>query len=376
MLLLFTAAFVWSSCGSESGQKDSKEEVIVSSSENSSGKMVWIPGGSFQMGATDPQFTDARPLHKVTLTGFWMDEHEVTNAEYQKFVDATHYVTVAERPLNPKDYPGVPVQKLVSGSGVFAPPAHPVSLDDPLQWWSYVEGASWKHPNGPNSNIAGKENLPVVHIAWEDAAAYAKWAGKRLPTEAEWEYAAGGRTGNKAFYWGDEMKPHGKWAANIFQGHFPDHDMAEDGYKGLAPVKSFAPNDIGLYDMEGNVWEWCSDYYRPDYYSQSPEKDPKGPADSYDPTEPGAVKRVQRGGSFICSDEYCVRYKWGARGKGEIKSGSDNLGFRCVKDEAPAQAKVLDNAAGSVSQVTIGQQQRKSLSCMAPPSKAEALRKR
>jgi formylglycine-generating enzyme required for sulfatase activity len=373
-LFLITAALLLGACGSENENKDAEPEVTTSSPQNANGNMVWIPGGSYQMGATDPQFTDARPLHKVTVTGFWMDEHEVTNAEFQKFVEATHYVTVAERPLNPKDYPGVPLQKLVSGSGVFAPPAHPVSLDDPLQWWSYVEGASWKHPHGPNSTIAGKENLPVVHIAYEDAEAYAKWAGKRLPTEAEWEYAAGGRTGNKAFYWGNEMKPHGKWAANIFQGHFPDHDVAEDGYKGVAPVKSFPPNDIGLYDMEGNVWEWCSDYYRPDYYANSPEKDPKGPADSYDPTEPGAVKRVQRGGSFICSDEYCVRYKWGSRGKGEIKSGSDNLGFRCVKDGPAPNAEDVSAAVPNLPKTLTTKQ---AASCVvSPPSRAAALQNR
>ena len=338
VLLVVTVAIALGSCA-DNKKDQSQQEVMLPSLQSDKPGMVWIPGGTFQMGATDSRFTDARPLHKVTITGFWMDEHEVTNAEYQQFVAATHYVTVAERPLDPKDYPGVPVQNLVSGSGVFAPPSHPVSLDDPLQWWKYVQGASWKHPNGPKSTIAGKENLPVVHIAYEDAEAFARWAGKRLPTEAEWEYAAGGRNGNKAFYWGDEMKPHGKWAANIFQGHFPDQDAAEDGFKGVAPVKSFPPNDIGLYDMEGNVWEWCSDYYRPDYYANSTEKDPKGPEDSYDPAEPGVVKRVQRGGSFICSDEYCIRYKWGSRGKGEIKSGSDNLGFRCVKDgEGPAAA--------------------------------------
>ena len=296
------------------------------------GKMVWIQGGTFQMGTNDPAFTDAQPMHKVTLKGFYMDEHEVTNAEYERFVKATNYKTVAERKLNPKDYPGVPPESLVPGSGVFSPPGQKVSLDDPLQWWKYIPGASWQHPFGANSSVDGKPNDPVVHISYEDAVAYAKWAGKRLPTEAEWEYAAQGGRGNQTYYWGNELKPNGKWVANIYQGEFPDKNTAEDGYAGIAPVKSFPANAYGLYDMDGNVWEWCNDFYRGDYYKNSLSKNPQGPSDSYDPEEPGSVKRVQRGGSFICSDEYCIRYKSGSRGNGEVRSGSNNLGFRCVKD--------------------------------------------
>ena len=196
-----------------------------------------------------------------------------------------------------------------------------------------MKGASWQHPNGPKSTIKGHENEPVIHISYDDALAYASWAGKRLPTEAEWEFAAQGGKGNRTYYWGTELKPAGKWVANIYQGSFPDHNTTEDGFAGVAPVKSFPANPYGLYDMDGNVWEWCQDFYRPDYYMKSAKTDPQGPFDSYDPDEPGAVKRVQRGGSFLCSDEYCIRYKAGSRGKGEVSSGSNNLGFRCVRDK-------------------------------------------
>ncbi|MBS1933723.1 MAG: formylglycine-generating enzyme family protein [Bacteroidetes bacterium] len=302
----------------------------VDSSGKDDAKMVVIKGGSFIMGSEN--FVDALPLHRVQVSGFLMDEHEVTNAQFAKFVQATHYITIAERPLDPKDFPGVPKSKLVAGSAVFSPPKNAVSLNDPLQWWKYVGGADWKHPLGPNSNITGHNNDPVVQVCYLDAIAYAKWAGKRLPSEAEWEYAARAGKQYKNYYWGNEQKPKGKWVANIFEGSFPYRNSVEDGYAGIAPVKSFAPNDFGLYDMEGNVWEWCSDFYKPDYYKTSPATDPQGPGSSYDPDEPGAVKRVQRGGSFMCSDQYCVRYKAGSRGKGEISSASNNLGFRCVKD--------------------------------------------
>lgn len=296
-------------------------------------KMVWIAGGTFVMGSDDPAFPDAQPLHQVKLDGFWMDDHEVTNAEFAAFINATHYVTVAERPLDPREFPGVPAENLVPGSAVFSPPSHSVSLDDPTQWWQYTAGANWRNPLGPNSSIKGKENFPVVQISYTDAVAYAKWAGKRLPTEAEWEYAAKSGKGRQKYYWGNELKPGGKWMANIFEGNFPEGDTGEDGFVGIAPVKSFPPNSYGLYDMDGNVWEWCSDFYRPDYYRSSPIKNPQGPKDSYDPDEPNAVKHVQRGGSFLCSDQYCIRYREGSRGKGEVNSASNNLGFRCVSNE-------------------------------------------
>jgi len=295
--------------------------------------MIYIAGGTFRMGSDD--FADASPMHEVTVDGFWMDEHEVTNGQFARFVAATGYQTVAERPLDPKDFPHVPLDALQPGSAVFTPPNQLVGLHDHLQWWRYVAGANWRQPEGPGSSIKGRENEPVVHIAYEDAAAFAKWAGKRLPTEAEWEYAARAGKPNTKYYWGDELKPKGKWVANVYQGSFPVKDAAEDGYSGVAPVKSYQPNAFGLYDMDGNVWEWCSDYYRPDYYKNSPAKNPRGPADSYDPMEPEAVKRVQRGGSFLCNEQYCERYIAGSRGKGEISSGSNNLGFRCVSDEPP-----------------------------------------
>ena len=290
--------------------------------------MVMIKGGSFKMGSND--FDDSKPIHTVVVNSFMMDEHEVTNAQFQKFVSETGYKTVAERPLNPADFPGVPVENLVSGSAVFTPPSHSVSLDDPLQWWTYVKDANWHQPKGPGTK--SQPNEPAVHISYTDAAAYAEWAGKRLPTEAEWEFAARAGKKNSKYYWGTELTPNGKWMANIFQGTFPNANSQQDGFAEIAPVKSFAPNAFGLYDMDGNVWEWCNDYYRTDYYTQSPVNNPKGPVDSYDPAEPGAVKRIQRGGSFLCSDEYCIRYLAGSRGKGEINSGSNNLGFRCVKD--------------------------------------------
>ncbi|MEJ7691725.1 formylglycine-generating enzyme family protein [Daejeonella sp.] len=298
-------------------------------------KMVWIPGGTFEMGSEDPAYKDATPLHSIALDGFWMDEHEVTNAEYEKFVQATGYKTVAEQPINPADFPGIPPENLVPGSGVFTPTPQPVSLDNPMQWWLYVPGASWRNPFGQQSSITEKPNDPVVHISYTDALAFADWIGKRLPTEAEWEYAAQGGKAKQQYYWGSELKPGGKWKANIYQGNFPDANTGEDGFIDVAPVKTFPANGYGLYDMDGNVWEWCNDFYRPDYYGKSPAKNPKGPADSYDPDEPNAVKRVQRGGSFLCSDQYCIRYRPGSRGKGEINSASNNLGFRCVKDGDP-----------------------------------------
>ena len=306
--------------------------------------MVWIPGGEFSMGAQDPPGMDAvgmkatvdsRPVHRVYVDGFFMDKTDVTNAQFERFVKATGYVTVAERKPRAEDYPGARPENLVAGSVVFAPPDHPVSLNDYLQWWTYLPGANWRHPLGPKSSIVGKDNYPVVQIAYEDAQAYAKWAGKRLPTEAEWEFAARGGLAGKPYVWGDEFRPHGKWMANTHQGHFPDKDAGEDGYVGIAPVAKFPPNGYGLYDMAGNVWQWTTDWYRPDYYAQlaaagDVARNPQGPDSAYDPAEPGHAKKVHRGGSFLCSDQYCSRYMVGTRGKGDIDTGTNHLGFRCV----------------------------------------------
>jgi formylglycine-generating enzyme required for sulfatase activity len=221
---------------------------------------------------------------------------------------------------------------------VFTPTTGPVPLDNHYQWWRYVPGASWRHPEGPSTDLRGREKYPVVQVAYEDAEAYARWAGKRLPTESEWEFAARGGMTGKLYTWGDEFRPGGRWLANIYQGPFPlqGGDTGEDGFVGLAPVAQFPPNGYGLFDMAGNAWEWCSDWYRPDTYARlaaqgGVARNPKGPADSYDPSEPNDKKRVHRGGSFLCTDQYCTRYMVGTRGKGEVRSGSNHLGFRCVK---------------------------------------------
>ena len=297
--------------------------------------MVWVPGGEFMRGSENPAMRDAQPRHPVSVDGFWMDRTAVTNEQFAKFVDATGYITIAERTPNAKDFPGAPPDKLVAGSVVFSPPNGPVSLDNHLQWWSYIKGASWRHPDGPQSNLDGRENYPVMQVAWDDAVAYCKWAGKRLPTEAEFEFAARGGLENKKYVWGDDLKPAGRWMANIWQGQFPYRNTEEDGFRAAAPVGSFPANGYGLHDMAGNVWEWCADWYRHDYYAKlasanRPAKNPQGPTDSYDPGEPGVAKRVMRGGSYLCTDQYCTAYEVGARGKGAADTGTNHLGFRGV----------------------------------------------
>ena len=308
--------------------------------------MVRIRGGEFSMGMADPRgsdhggteaMEDARPVHRVAVRGFWIDRTDITNAQFARFVKATGYVTVAERPLIPTDFPGVPLERLRPGAIVFTQPEHPVSLSDPSGWWSYVPGANWRHPLGPASSIAGRDTDPVVQVAYDDAAAYAAWAGKRLPSEAEWEFAARGGLDGKLYAWGDTLTPGGRWMANIFQGQFPVRNSRQDGFTGIAPVGTFPPNGYGLSDMSGNVWQWVSDWYRPDYYAQlsshgGVSTDPRGPRDSWDPAEPGIAKRVQRGGSFLCTDQYCTRFMVGARGRGEPGSASNHVGFRCAVD--------------------------------------------
>jgi formylglycine-generating enzyme required for sulfatase activity len=282
---------------------------------------------------------DAEPIHPVFVDAFWMDVTAVTNGQFAEFVTATGYVTIAERTPTKEDFPSAPPEDLIAGSVVFAPTDREVPLNDNFQWWAFVNGANWRHPEGPQSAIKGKEKYPVVHIAYPDAEAYAKWAGKRLPTEAEFEFAARGGLAGKTFPWGDEFRPKGKWMANTYQGKFPMKDAAEDGYTGLAPVGKFPANGYGLYDMSGNVWQWCSDWYRADYYAQLAQekkvaRNPRGPTSPLDPAEPNEKKRVHRGGSYLCNPQYCSRYIVGTRGKGEVNTGTNHLGFRCAKDAA------------------------------------------
>lgn len=308
--------------------------------------MVWIPGGEFSMGAEQASETmcglpgvtrDSLPVHRVYVDAFWMDATEVTNEQFERFVNETGYVTVAERTPSKEEFPTAPPENLVAGSVVFSPPDHPVPLNNHYQWWSYVKGANWRHPLGPNSNLNGRQKYPVVQIAYDDALAYAKWTGKRLPTEAEWEFAARGGLTGKLYAWGNDFQPNEKSQANTFQGTFPVKDTGADGFPGIAPVAQYTPNGYGLYDVAGNVWEWCNDWYRNDYYAQLAKsrgvsRNPKGPMDSVDPEEPGVKKRVHRGGSFLCTDQYCSRYMVGTRGKGEPSTGTNHLGFRLVRD--------------------------------------------
>ena len=277
---------------------------------------------------------DALPVHRVYVDGFWMDTTEVTNAEFEKFTKATGYVTIAEHTPTQEEFPNAPPENLVAGSTVFTPTPHPVPLNDFFQWWRYEKGANWRHPEGPESDLKGREKFPVVHVAYDDAVAFAKWAGKRLPTEAEWEFAARGSRAGEVYSWGNDLKPGGKWMANIYQGRFPVEDTGEDGFPGIAPVARFPANGYGIYDMAGNVWEWCSDWYRPDTYATHgvAARNPPGPEMPFDPAEPTEKKRVHRGGSYLCTDQYCTRYMVGTRGKGEVTTGSNHLGFRCVKD--------------------------------------------
>ena len=315
--------------------------------------MVFIPGGEFSMGSLDPTsgggtscsgsdpMKDARPLHRVYVSGFFMDKTEVTNEQFEKFVKATGYKTVAEIKPSREEFPNAPEENLVAGSTVFTPTPGAVPLNNFLRWWRYEKGADWRHPQGPKSSIKGRSRYPVVQIAYPDAEAYAKWAGKRLPTEAEWEFAARGGLSGETYAWGSELMPQGRYMANYWQGQFPVKDTGLDGFAGIAPVAKFPPNKYGLYDVAGNVWEWCSDWYRADYYQKLAAaaeekrevvKNPQGPEQAWDPHEPRVAKRVHRGGSFLCSDQYCTRYMVGTRGKGEINTAADHLGFRCVKD--------------------------------------------
>ncbi len=307
--------------------------------------MVYIPGGKFKMGGKSEQAAaDEYPRVEVSVSPFLMDEHEVTNRQFKAFVDATGYITVAERPIDwevlkqqlPPDTPKPDSTLLQPGSLVFQFTKSQVNLQDYAQWWNWTPYANWKQPNGIGSGIEDKMEHPVVHIAWEDANAYAQWAGKRLPTEAEWEWAAMGGKNDPNYPWGNQSTSEAHTLANFWQGAFPHLNTKEDGYETTAPVKSFPPNGYGLYDMAGNVWEWCSDKYHYETYrilnAQKTIRNPRGLDTSFDPMEPTIPKRTIRGGSFLCHDSYCSGYRVSRRMKSSEDSSFNHTGFRCVKN--------------------------------------------
>jgi formylglycine-generating enzyme required for sulfatase activity len=300
--------------------------------------MILIPAGTFTMGTNDPRaWPDEKPPHRVALRAFFIDTTEVTNAQFEAFVKATAYVTTAEKKPDlqalmaqqPPGTPPPPAELLVPGALVFD------------GQWKWTPGASWKHPEGPRSDLKDRGSHPVVQVSWDDAAAYAKWAGKRLPTEAEWEYAARGGLENAFFTWGD--RPATPKDANFWQGHFPDKNTLDDGYAATAPVGSFAPNGYGLRDMAGNVWEWTADWYDRSWYAQQEKlgvtNNPRGPDKSFDPTQPFTPLRVTRGGSFLCSDTFCFRYRPSARQGCSPDTAMNHTGFRCVKDAPPGASE-------------------------------------
>ncbi len=326
--------------------------------------MVFIPGGTYKRGeerkiSTRSTYLEEQPAHEVTISAFFLDKTEVTNAQFKKFVDATGYQTQAERGFSREDFPNAPADQLVGGALIFTPPTHEVQPFSPGAanlWWIFTPGANWQHPQGPDSNLEGLMDHPVVCLTHEDALAYCKWAGKRLPTEAEWERAARGGLDEAIFAWGDKPKPDpDSWPANVYQGKFPNKDSALDGYASTAPVKSFSPNGYGLYDISGNVWEYTADIYRPDYYqkfSKNPSPNPTGPPlsqalaqphlapffrgsplqDSYDLYHPLTKLWVVKGGSFLCHHTYCLRYRPAARHYAESLSPTNHTGFRCARN--------------------------------------------
>jgi formylglycine-generating enzyme len=308
-------------------------------------ELLWVPPQTFTMGS-DRHYAEEGPAHPVGVDGFWISDHQVTNAEYARFVADTGYVTVAERPLDPADYPGAPVENLQPGSMVFTRTHGPVNLRHLSQWWTWTPGASWRHPDGPGSSVSDRERHPVVHIAYEDAETYAAWAGLSLPTEAEWEAAARGGRDGTAYVWGDAPEPVGSRYANYWHGDFPWRP--DPGYGRTAPVRSFPPNDYGLHDMAGNVWEWTTDWYAerhagaPDPAPCCVPRNPRGPTRdaSYDPHQPqfAVPRKVIKGGSFLCADSYCLRYRPAARRPQMVDTGMSHIGFRCVQRPAVATA--------------------------------------
>jgi formylglycine-generating enzyme len=300
--------------------------------------MIAIPGGTFRMGS-DKYYPEEAPVHNVTIDGFWMDRTPVTNREFRKFVEATGYVTFAEIAPDPKDYPGALPHMLKAGSLVFTPPNQPVDLRNFANWWSFKFGANWRRPYGKGSSIRGLDDHPVVHIAYRDAEAYAAWAGKKLPTEAEWEYAARGGLDQAEFAWGDELTLGGRHMANTWQGEFPRQNLAEDGFERTSPVEAFPPNGYGLFDMIGNVWEWTTDWYSARHTADAqkacciPENPRGGPeASSYDPCQPRIriPRKVVKGGSHLCAPNYCRRYRPAARHPHPVDTSTSHIGFRCI----------------------------------------------
>lgn len=330
----------------DSNQRQATQVSNLSLESTNCEGMIEVPGGSFLMGADNDQAEpDEYPKHKVHISDFYLDEHEVTNAQFTDFVESTGYITMAERPVIweeikkelPEGTPKPADSILQPGALVFHKTSGPVSLDDFNQWWSWTTGASWKSPRGKGSGIAGIPDHPVVQVAWEDAMAFCKWKNKRLPTEAEWEWASRGGRENQVYSWGSNELDEENPKANFWQGTFPWMDKMVDGYSGTAPVKSFPPNDFGLYDMPGNVWEWCSDYYDHNYYRRMANsgelQDPIGPQQTFDPAEPYATKRVLRGGSFLCNEKYCSGYRNSRRMRNSEDTGMEHIGFRCACDK-------------------------------------------
>jgi formylglycine-generating enzyme required for sulfatase activity len=300
--------------------------------------MVWIAGGTFRMGS-DRHYPEEAPAHRVSVDGFWIDRAPVTNRQFRQFVKATGYTTFAEIAPKPEDYPGALPGMLKAGSLVFSPPKHAVDLADWSQWWTFKFGASWRHPYGPRSSIGGLDDHPVVHVAYRDAEAYAQWAGKALPTEAEWEFAARGGLDGAEFAWGDEFTPGGRHVANTWQGAFPRENLASDGWRRTSPVSAFPPNGYGLYDMIGNVWEWTGDWYSAKHGADPAKaccipKNPRGGPESasYDPCQPDVkiARKVLKGGSFLCAPNYCRRYRPAARHAQPVDTSTCHVGFRCV----------------------------------------------
>jgi formylglycine-generating enzyme required for sulfatase activity len=306
--------------------------------------MIWIPGGTFPMGS-DKHYPEEAPVHRVTVDPFWIDHVPVTNREFRNFVRATGYLTFAEIAPDPRDYPGALPNMLRAASLVFTPPKHPVDTRDWRQWWTFKFGANWKRPTGPRSSISGLDNHPVVHVAYRDALAYARWAGKDLPTEAEWEFAARGGLDGAEFAWGDELTPDGKQMANTWQGVFPHQNLKQDGYEGTSPVTAFPPNGYGVYDMIGNVWEWTADWYSPKHVGDAPKaccipENPRGgnKENSYDTCMSNIriPRKVLKGGSHLCAPSYCRRYRPAARHPEPVDTSMSHVGFRCVVRQTDA----------------------------------------